>query len=415
MTPQAPRHSVLRRLLLVGVALASNVLPWDVPCVDALNVDLYGVNYDLRQGPDWDPNKCKSADQVSSDLRTLAAVTSRIRTYSLTDCPIQPVLEAAKNLQLSVWLGVWTASDPAIFDQEVLELETLLQQQHEDFTVADGAGERPTVSGINVGSEVVYRKDVSVEVAVANVDRVRAVLRSANITNIPVSVTDIVDVLVQYPDLIAAGDVVTANIFPFWERVPVQSAAAHFDARMAPLIALAGTMEKPIIITETGWASAGKNVNSSEASPANAAQYLNDFVGLAQYRGWNYYYFAGFDSPYKAQQLQDPESVEQSFGLFDAAGNMKPEIADLVIMPYQPPASQDGETSTSGSSSSSPASGNSEDTPQPSDQTAEGQTSPSTAAPTASTSSAKASFSLIALSPVLAIACIAHAAASLAA
>jgi exo-beta-1,3-glucanase (GH17 family) len=62
---------------------------------------IYGLNYITpRQGPDWDWDKCKSREQVLTDLS--------YRILSLVDCGQgYLVLDVAKELGLKVFLGLW--------------------------------------------------------------------------------------------------------------------------------------------------------------------------------------------------------------------------------------------------------------------------------------------------------------------
>jgi exo-beta-1,3-glucanase (GH17 family) len=286
--------------------------------VNALNVKLYGINYDLRQGPDWDPKKCKTEATVKNDLKTLSAITDNIRTYALSDCPIRPVIKAAKAQGLTIWLGMWVDKEPSAFEKELVELKKLIDEKLIDDNIA----------GINVGSEALYRKDVTPQEAIANYKAVKAAVTKAELKK-PLSITDICDSLTTYPEVVKEVDVVTANQFPFWEKTPVDKAAQRFYDRIQPLLQITG--EKPIIITETGWSSMGSNVNASIASQANQAKYLNDFVLLAEKEKWKYYYFAAFDATYKKEVEDDEDTVEQGFGLFDNKGKLKPEIQALTI------------------------------------------------------------------------------------
>lgn len=77
-------------------------------------------------------------------------------------------------------------------------------------------------------------------------------------------------------------------------------------------------------------------------------RYLNDFYILAKERGWKYYYFSGFDTPYKAEQAQDPETVEEYFGLFGADGVLKTAYADLKFTKMESASSSDDETGSIG-------------------------------------------------------------------
>ncbi|KAE9034126.1 hypothetical protein PR003_g8588 [Phytophthora rubi] len=305
----------------------------------ALDQKLYGINYDLRQGPDWDPSRCKSADTIASDLKVLSTITSNVRTYSLSDCDVSGVLTAAKKLSLTVWLGVWVSDDSKVYDAEVKAFKELITAGLIDSNVV----------GINVGSEAVYREDITAEQAIKYVNDFKKVM-SDNDISVPVSITDIIDTFVQYPDMLKAGDIVTINQFPFWEKIAADKAAAQFNKRIQPLLKMAGDME--VIISETGWPTGGSATNGSVASEENGATYLNDFYELAQAEKWKYYYFAGFDTPYKEKQADDATTVESHFGIFDETGTMKSAYANLKFTKTGDFSTSSGSsTTTSGSSS----------------------------------------------------------------
>ncbi|RLN62647.1 hypothetical protein BBJ29_000993 [Phytophthora kernoviae] len=306
----------------------------------ALDQKIYGLNYDLRQGPDWDPSKCKSSDTIASDLKILADITSNVRTYSLSDCDVSGVLKAAKELSLTVWLGVWVSEDSKVYDAEVAAFKKLISSNLIDDNVV----------GINVGSEAVYREDITAEQAIKYVTDFKKVM-SENDIKVPISITDIIDTFVQYPDMLKAGDIVTINQFPFWEKIEADKAVAQFNKRIQPLLKLAGDME--VIISETGWPTGGSATNGSVASEENGAIYLNDFYDLATEKGWKYYYFAGFDTPYKEKQADDATTVESHFGIYDDKGNMKPAYESLKFTKSSSTSSTSGSSTTASSGSAS--------------------------------------------------------------
>ncbi|POM58052.1 Glucan 1,3-beta-glucosidase [Phytophthora palmivora] len=311
-------------------ALSAAAVAMMASSTSALDQKLYGLNYDLRQGPDWDPSKCKSADTIAADLKILSTITSNVRTYSLSDCDVSGVLTAAKELSLTVWLGVWVSEDETVYDNEVKAFKKLISAGLIDKNVV----------GINVGSEAVYREDITAEKAIEYVTDFKKVMADNDIS-VPVSITDIIDTFVQYPDMLKAGDIVTINQFPFWEKIEADKAAAQFNKRIQPLFKLAGDME--VIISETGWPTGGTATNGSVASEENGAVYLNDFYQLAESKGWKYYYFAGFDTPYKEEQADDATTVESHFGIFDDKGTMKTAYESLKF-------TKNGDLSASGSS-----------------------------------------------------------------
>lgn len=183
------------------------------------------------------------------------------------------------------------------------------------------------VSAINVGSEVLYRKETADEVLIENFNTVQQILASAKL-NISVSVTDTLGELVNNPDVIDAVDVISFNQFPFWNNISVDSAAADLEYAVE---SLSNSTNKPFVIAETGWAAGGSDDRASDATPENAAKFLKDFYLLAEKKEWKYYYFGGFDAPFLKTHNGSKDSVEAYFGLFNASGKLNTHYEELTI------------------------------------------------------------------------------------
>ncbi|KAH9124708.1 hypothetical protein AeMF1_004571 [Aphanomyces euteiches] len=298
---------------------------WCVASTYALDVKLSGINYNPRKGADWDPydKRCKSADEVKADMTILSSITSNIRLYSMTDCnQVEVVVPAAKAAGLSVWLGMWIGKDGAGYDSEKAKLSSLISSNVIDNTIA----------GLHVGSETVYRKDLTSKQAIAYMQEIKTLVVGAGLS-FPVTIADIGDSYMWYPELASAVDVISINQFPFWEGRDVETAIQFFADRVAPIISMAKTNNKKIMVGETGWATAGTAKGAGIASPENAATWLNDFHVYAKEQGWNYYYFTSFDTPWKhnANDANSESEVENHFGLFDAQGKLKSCFADLNV------------------------------------------------------------------------------------
>ncbi|OWZ19899.1 Glycosyl hydrolase [Phytophthora megakarya] len=147
-------------------------------------------------------------------------------------------------------------------------------------------------------------------------------------TDVPLTITDVGNTYLHYPDLIDEVDYVSANLFPFWDRVVPAKAAAYFLSTYQRLVDLTATYDgdKSVVIGETGWATNGSDARASEATPENSAEYFRDFYLQAQEQNITYYYFSAFDEAWKGT-----DTVEAYFGLFYANGEMKPDIARLEL------------------------------------------------------------------------------------
>ncbi|KAF0725419.1 hypothetical protein Ae201684P_013637 [Aphanomyces euteiches] len=304
--------------------------------VEGLQFQLYGLNYNVRQGPDWDPNRCKTQSQVNADMQTIATVTSRVRIYSLADCNQgKMVLSAAKLAGLQVWLGIWVTNDAISLTNELDALDNMVTAKLIDSTVI----------GLHVGSENLYRKDITVDKAINYYASVKSYLSLKNFT-FPVSITDVGDVLLQYPRVVQAVDIVMANQFPFWENASISMAIGKFESKYTSLVGAA--QGKEVWIGETGWASSGTNGNASAATPENQATYVANFAAFAISRQLKYFYFAAFDEDWKIAQEGVADTVEAHFGIFDKTGQLKPKLVGLSLPPptSSPPTTVPSSTTT---------------------------------------------------------------------
>ncbi|RHY10532.1 hypothetical protein DYB30_003798 [Aphanomyces astaci] len=307
---------------VVTLALLASFCAWSTL---ALNVKLSGVNYNPRKGADWEPweLKCKSAEEVELDMRAISLITDNIRLYSMNDCnQVELVMPLAKAAGLKVWLGMWVDQHNTTFFAERDTLKALIQKGVIDSSV----------TGLHVGSEAIYRNDVTVWQAIDYFWEIKNIIVNANLL-IPVTIADVGDVYAGHPELFHVVDVVSANSFPFWENRSIDECITYFYRRMGNVIGMARVFNKQIIIGETGWATAGWAYRAGVASPENAALWLNDFHVFAQEFGWPYYYYVAFDTTWRHNantNITEPE-VESYFGLFDDNRNLKPAYANLNI------------------------------------------------------------------------------------
>jgi exo-beta-1,3-glucanase (GH17 family) len=289
----------------------------------AVPVQLYGLNYNTRQGPDCAWEKCKYKEQIITDLTLLKRITNRIRILSLTDCGqgIQ-VLEVAKDLGMQVWLGMWVAEEEYVFEDEKGTLFDLIQS---------GLISTSNVLGITVGSESIYREEVTSEQIIDYMNQVRGILADGGLSDIPVSITEIAPSYSAYADLRSAVDVVYTNIFPFWEGIPINGAIEDLLEDINWVKNLPESQGKDLIIGETGWPSDGFIEGVGVASPENQVKFFIDFYcEIGERLNWKYYWFTAIDN--KWRQEQDPENdVEGNFGFLTEDLTLKSHFQDLTF------------------------------------------------------------------------------------
>ncbi|KAJ8571654.1 hypothetical protein ON010_g5183 [Phytophthora cinnamomi] len=285
--------SILAVAALVAVAASS---------AEGVAFNCPGINYNIRAGADWaaPQDKCKPASQIANELEILKKYTNVLRLYSLTDCDqatavVPGAIAAGFQLELGL-TGVVTPDN---------------------------------IVGIHVGSEAIYRGDVDYDTAVSHLSTIRQMCTDiGGAVNVPLSITDVGNTYLAYPQLIDEVDYVSANLFPFWDRIVPTQAASYFLSIYERLVDLTTTRDgnKSVVIGETGWATNGSDARASEATPENSARYSHDFYLQAQEKGITYYYFSAFDEPWKGAN-----TVEAYFGLFHEDGKMKSTIEVLQL------------------------------------------------------------------------------------
>ena len=129
---------------------------------------------------------------------------------------------------------------------------------------------------------------------------------------IPVATADVYGELLDHPAVMAAGDVVLPNIYPYWEGINVSYAVSLLNNRYQEIVTAARS--KPIIISETGWPSAGDQIGDAIPSPENAAYYFLNFESWAKAQGVASFYFEAFDEPWKITNNEGLKVLTGEYG-----------------------------------------------------------------------------------------------------
>lgn len=268
-----------------------------------------GFNLDAHQ---FDGN-CKDANAYSADLDHLSDYTSIVKTYAVSDCntlqTLGPVAEE-KGFQLS--LGVWP-NDDAHFAAEKSALQSYLPWISRD-----------TVKYITVGSEALYRDDMSASELAEKISEIKDLVKGISdkdgnsYESVPVGTVDSWNVLVDAGnrDAIVASDVVFANAFSYWQGQAMNNASFSFvdDIMQAMQViqTVKGSDNLDFWVGETGWPTGGENFGNAYPSTENLETFWKE--GICGIRAWgiNTFVFEAFDGPFKAS------GVEQHFGFFNA-------------------------------------------------------------------------------------------------
>ena len=270
-------------LLILGYILVRDTQP--VPMYDLhltqgerLKCVSYAPFHRPGQSP-FDPLETIPRDQIAADLAALAKITECVRIYSV-DQGLEQVPELARAVGLKVLLGAWIGGDPK---RNMVQLDRAIALANEHADV---------VRVLIVGNEVLLRRERSE-------DEMRELIEYAKArVNVPVTYADVWEFWLKHRSLAASVDRVTVHILPFWEDNPVaiEGALKHVAEVFEEV---SHVFDKPLMIGETGWPSAGRQREESLPSLVNQARYIREFVHQAHAKGWDYNLIEAIDQPWK--------------------------------------------------------------------------------------------------------------------
>ncbi len=250
---------------------------------------LESLSYTPYKGFEKNP---KSDDEIALDMKTIAEIARKVRTYAIADA--QRVLDNIKDSKLKVDIGLWLSPDKEANEYEIETLFELIKYHS------------PKISSIIVGNEVLLRADLTPEELYSYIDRV------SNRTRIPVTTAEVQHVWLTNNELVKHVDFINVHILPYWEKIPIQDTLAFTQEKYEAIAKL--YPKKHITIGEFGWPSSGYNNERAEATLPNQITAITGFLEMATALHWSYNIVEAFDQPWKGVH---EGSVGPYWGLFD--------------------------------------------------------------------------------------------------
>lgn len=246
-------------------------------------------------------NRYPSTAQIEEDLASLMGKTRGVRTYTATE-GLDAVPRLAGKYGMKVTHSAWLS-----FDHQRNEVETK--------ALIDQANANPdTIARVIVGNEVLLRGDLRPDQLAPLIRRVRQAIKQ------PVSYADVWEVWVRHPELAKEVDYITVHFLPYWEDDPVDVAGS-----MGHILHIYGLVkqafpDKPILIGEVGWPSAGRARERAVPGRVEQARFLAAFTALARDKGLDYNIVEAFDQPWKTAH---EGTVGGNWGIVDAERHAK--------------------------------------------------------------------------------------------
>jgi exo-beta-1,3-glucanase (GH17 family)/cellulose synthase/poly-beta-1,6-N-acetylglucosamine synthase-like glycosyltransferase len=244
-------------------------------------------------------------ERIAQDMRQLASLTSRIRTYTVGR-GLDRVPEYAAEHGLTVSLGIWLGADRVGNEREISAAIDVIERHAR------------IIDRVFVGNEVLLRGELSPPELAAYIARVKQATRH---TRVKVGTADVWGVWLDAGPVVAESDFIGVHLLPYWEGIAADRAIDYLATRA--MLLQHKFPGKEIVIAEAGWPSEGRVRRAAIPSPVMQSYFLRHFLHLAATHGYDYYVIEAFDQPWKA----DTEGAVGAFwGLLDARGVLKAQM-----------------------------------------------------------------------------------------
>ena len=264
---------------------------------EALNKGIHGICFSPYL-EHQEPGSLVSEEQIRKKMEIIRPYTKWIRTFSCTDGN-EMIPRIAKEFCLKTMVGAWLGENQAINEDEIANVIQIAKDGHADL--------------VAVGSEVLYREDLTEEELLKFIHKVKNEL-----PGMPVGYVDAYYQFCNRPAVAEACDILFANCFPFWEGSHIDYSLLYMkDMYHRTLNAGNG---KKVIITETGWPNRGTAFEDSVPSFNNAIRYFINVQNWSKEDNIEMFYFSSFDEIWK---LASEGDVGAYWGLWDIYGNLK--------------------------------------------------------------------------------------------
>lgn len=308
-----------------------------------------GFNYD---------NKGKSQQSFEAEFKNAQGLegtdgkfnSARLYTMIQDGTASDPIsaIPAAISTKTSLLFGLWASGGQAQFDNEISALKKAAEQYCDKL---DGL-----VAGISVGSEDLYRDSPIGQAAGENpgagpallskyVDQTRDAVKGTCFEKAPIGHVDTWTAYAnstnrEFSDKL---DWVGMDAYPYYENQKsngIENAKELFQAALDNTNA--GTGNKPLWITETGWPVSGQSENKAQANIDNAKTFWQE-VGCPRFGNVNLWWFTMQDGG------PNPGSDKPSFGVVGGNTLTTKPLFDLSCKGHE----NGGSGSSSSASSSS--------------------------------------------------------------
>ncbi|RQO58447.1 glycosyl hydrolase [Paucibacter sp. KBW04] len=286
-----------------------------------------------REGQSPDSRVYPSREEILEDLLMLQPHWRLLRLY---DCSLhaQRVLEVIREegLNFQVMLGAYLGAEMNNFgcpwggQYSEAQLEaSIAENEAEVGRLIELANANPElVFAVAVGNEATVDWTDHYVPVPRMIEHVRRVKRSVKQ---PVTFCEnYVPWWHKLKDLVAELDFISLHSYPVWEYKHIHEALNYTRENYLSVAQL--YPDKPVVITEAGWAtnSNGRGIEPHNTSEDLQAVYLRDLLAWTDGEGILCFVFEAFDEPWKGSP--DPLEPEKHWGLYKVSRQAKQAMLD---------------------------------------------------------------------------------------
>ena len=225
------------------------------------------------------PGSALSADLVRQQLNAVSGFADTVRFYGAAG-QLAKAYEIAHSMGFRVVGNAWLSGNDAA---DKAELNALIEHCNNGY-----------VTVAVVGSEALLRGDLSASELIQDITYVRERL---NNKKLPVTTADSVDILLEQPSVRNACDILMPNCYPYWNGVDISKAAEYFTNSIDSLKAVSAG--KPVVVSETGWPTAGQSGQNADAGETEATRYFTAIRKWSIDTDTQVLFFDAADEPWK--------------------------------------------------------------------------------------------------------------------
>lgn len=270
---------------------------------------------------------CKSTQDYEAELSTLKPYTNKVKVYAASDCnTLENLGPAAEAEGFEIFLGIWPTPD-SHYAAEKSAVQTYLPTLKSS-----------TFAGFMVGSEALYRNDLTADELASLIDDFRDFVKDiddsdgSSYSSVQVGTVDSWEILIAgyNAPAIQASDFVMANAFSYWQGQTMSNASySFFDDIMQALQTIEtskGSTDITFWVGETGWPTSGTNFESAYPTLDNAKQFWQE--GICALRAWgvNVIVFEASDEDWKPN-TSGTSDVEKHWGVWTSDNSLKYPIS----------------------------------------------------------------------------------------